>query len=44
MFFKMPVEIGKILKATLVAYLGDAIVPFHQESACVADAYLSDVV
>ena len=44
MFFKMPVEVGKVLEAALVANLRDAVVAFHQEAAGVADPDLRDIV
>ena len=44
MFFKMPVEVGEILEAALVANFRDAVVAFHQETAGMADPDLGDIV
>ena len=44
MFFKMPVEIGKIFKATLVTDLRDAVISLHQQPAGVADPYFCDII
>ena len=44
MFFKMPVKVGKVLEAALIADLRDAVVAFHQEAAGVADPDLGNVI
>ncbi len=44
MFLEMPVEIGEVLKATLVTDLRNTVIALHQEPAGVADTDFRNIV